>query len=159
MKRSANALLAILMLCSMTVASYATEVEPDSMINLADELTLISTDEGIQPQAWSGPAPQVTKIERYKIGWLTDNPTHLGIILKVTGYGHDKAYFEGVEIDSEEIGYFINYGNTADGFYYLYDCGEITSIGTYHFTVTFTSIATPYSKLTYHDTITISPKP
>ena len=158
MKRLANAFLAILMLFSMTAASYATEVEPDSMINLTDELILTLDDEGIQPQAWGGPAPQVTKIEPYKIGWLTDKPTHLGIILKVTGYGHDTAYFNGVEIDSEEIGYFINYGNTADGFYYLYDCGEITAVGTYRFTVTFTSIATPYSKLTYNDVITISSK-
>ena len=159
MKRFASAFLSILMLFSMTVASYATEVEPDSMINLAEELTIISGDEGIQPQAWGGPAPQVTKIERYKIGWLTDNPTHLGIIFKVPGYGHERAYFNGVEIDSENIGYFINYGNTADGFYYLYDCGEITSVGTYQFNVTFTSSATPYSKLSYHDTITISPNP
>lgn len=159
MKRFANAFLAIMMLLSMTAVSYATEVDPDSMINLADEITLIPANDGIQLQAWGGPAPQVTKIEHYKMGWLTDNPTHLGIILKVTGYGHDRAYFNGVEIDSEEIGYFINYGNTADGFYYLYDCGEITSIGTYQFTVTFTSIATPYSKLTYNDTITISLDP
>lgn len=159
MKRFANALLAIMMLLSMTAVSYATEVDPDSIINLTDELVLTPSNDGIQPQAWGGPAPQVTKIERYSIGWLTDNPTHLGIILKVTGYGHDRAYFNGVEIDSEEVGYFINYGNTADGFYYLYDCGEITSVGTYQFTVTFTSIATPYSKLTYNDTITINPKP
>lgn len=115
------------------------------------------TTSGASTFAWGGTPAQVTKIELYNYGWLKENG-NFGVTLKVTGYGNDigSVFFNGNPISSKRIDYFINYGNAADGFYYLYDCGPITSIGTYDFTTTFTSTAPPYSKMSFSERFTFS---
>lgn len=102
------------------------------------------------PCGTGGPAPLVTNIELAGAGKLKSTG-NFGILLKVTGYGHDRAYFDGVEVDSEEVDYFINYGTTADGFYYLYDVGFMpaTGSGNHTFTVTFRSVRDSNKTMTF----------
>lgn len=116
------------------------------------------TNNGISTYAWGGIAPQVTKIEPSTTysGFDTDGNYHIG--LKVTGYGNDRnsVTFDGKSVSSTYKGYFINYGNSADGFYYSYNCGKITSPGTYVFKGTYTSTNSPYSTLGFSYSVTFT---
>ena len=157
MKKFSALLLAVLMSLSLLSVS-ASAAESGMKIdigNLSAEAAL--ADDTVQPLMWSGPAPQVTKIEAVDCDWMPDNSGRIYIKLKVTGIGHDKATFNGQPIDDGEVvDYFINYGNAVDGFYYRYIMGPITEVCVYRFSVTFTSVNAPYSKLTYSTDITIS---
>lgn len=76
-------------------------------------------------RGWGGPAPYVTKVEMYNKDVNLPNGNY-GIILKVTGYGNDrgKAMLNKEAVVGEMTGYFIDYGISADGFYYTYDLGK-----------------------------------
>jgi len=92
----------------------------------------------------TGPAPQITKIEYAGRTFVNGNVI---VKLKVTGYGNDRgaAYFNGQSVSSTRGDYFINYGTTADGWYYTYDCGPTPETGSYLFETTFKSTNAPYS--------------
>lgn len=104
----------------------------------------------ISPQ-WNpgdGPAPQVSQIQLANYGILESNG-HFCVILKVNGYGSDITYFNGQRVYWFQQDPFIEYGIGADGFYYWYDCGEVTQAGTYSFSSTFTSTNFPYTQRSY----------
>lgn len=124
----------------------------DDLEGLTLEIT--GSEDGISPLWWpgDGPAPQVTKIELERIGWLENG--NFGVILKVYGYGSDVTTFNGKDISWIEREPFIISGTGADGFYYLYDCGPITAEGSYPFISTFTSTNYPHRKVTFRDTFT-----
>lgn len=158
MKKLLSFMLAI---CLIVCGCVASASDANSAITVSnDDIVTVPTQNtkpGISTFAWGGTAAQITKIELYDYGWMNDSGNFC-VLLKVTGYGHDKATFNGKAINSDIVDYFINFGNTADGFIYLYDCGPVTEPGTYPFEVTFTSTNSPYSKLTYRDAFTFSPK-
>lgn len=139
-------------LCVSASASALQVVAPDRQLTLPP-----AGAHEIQPFGWNGTAPQVTRIELYNFGFMENG--NFGVILKVTGYGNDmrRAFFNGNPLSSKQVGYFINYGNTADGFYWLYDCGPITEAGSYPFTTTYKSTNAPYGTLTYTDEFVFSP--
>lgn len=149
-KRLFGLILALCMICgSLTNASAANvNFVENSGTSAQPTLTPTSTP-AIQPFAWNGTAAQVTRIELDGRGWLPNG--NWGVRLKVTGYGSDmrRSFFNGNPVSSKNDGYFINYGNCADGFYYLYDCGPITAAGTYTFKTTFRSTNSPYSERTF----------
>jgi len=155
MKKFSALLLAVLMSFSLLSAT-ASAMEPEMKVELSGSTETVSSENMAQPYMWSGPAPQVTKIEAVECDWMPDNSGCIYIKLKVTGIGHDKATFNGQPVDGEVVDYFINYGNAVDGFYYRYIMGPITETGVYNFSVTFTSVNAPYSKCSYSTNITIS---
>lgn len=164
--------LALTMLMGMGTMAFAAEKEsgiPElaktneegMTVNVADDLESLTVEiagneDGISPLVWpgDGPAPQVTKIELENFGWLENG--NFGVILKVYGYGRDVTTFNGKTISWIEQEPFIISGTGADGFYYLYDCGAITSEGSYPFQSIFTSTNFPYSKVTFNDVFTFS---
>lgn len=103
----------------------------------------------------TGGAPQITKIEYVNDYKVNGN---LVIKLKVTGYGDDrrKAFFDGQAVSSTRGEYFINYGTTADGWYYTYDCGPVPEPGNYVFETTFKSINAPYTQLYFRKIISVN---
>jgi len=125
-------------------------VDMDKMVTLPDCEDIPS------PQAYNGTGAAITKIELYDIGWMNENPDHFAVVLKVTGYGNCKAFFNGNPVVSSDIiGHFINYGYTADGFFWLYDCGPVPGPGTYRFNTTFKSTNYP-TTLSYAEDFTFS---
>ena len=165
--------LTLTMLMGMGTVAFAAEKEgsvpelaktnQDGMtVNIADNQEGLTSEivgnneEGISPLWWpgDGPAPQVTKIELENYGWLENG--NFGVILKVYGYGSDVTTFNGKSISWIEQEPFIISGTGADGFYYLYDCGAITSPGSYPFRSTFTSTNFPNKKVTFNDVFTFS---
>lgn len=163
MKRFVCAFFVFLMLFSMTSVSIAAE-DMSADQNQTAELEMqfvagVATSVGLaQPCGWGGVAPQVTKIEPYALKPLGDGTNRFYFILKVTGYGHGRAFFDGNPVDESKYDYFINYGTTADGWYHRYLIGPITAEGTYNFTVTIKSIAPPYSEMTYSCPLTFIEK-
>lgn len=138
--------------CMILSCCISPAMAADSDLSCSEDMVMVppelSNTPGVSTCGFGGPAPLVTKIEFVREVNL-DNGNY-GIILKVTGYGHDRAYVDGVEIKSEEIDYFINYGTTADGFYYRYDFGFYPAPGSVHtFTVTFRSVRDSNKTLTY----------
>ena len=129
-------------------------------VNKVENLIVGTTEKkfGITPLWWpgDGPAPQVTKIECERYGWLKNG--HWGVVLKVYGYGWDRTTFDGNKISWIREEPFIISGTGADGFYYLYDCGTITSAGNYPFISTFTSTNFPYKKATLNYMFTFNVK-
>jgi len=161
MKKSCISLtLSVLMVFSMfCTTAFAVDDTTSITVDQNDALALpeCHISSGASTCGWGGTPAQVTKIELYDCGWLEESG-NFGIILKVTGYGKDNrnAFFNGTSVSSKRIGSFINYGNTADGFYYLYDCGPITAAGIYTFKTTFTSTSSPNSKLSFTESFTFS---
>lgn len=100
-----------------------------------------------------GPAPQVTQIELEDYGFLESNG-HFCVILKVYGYGSDVTYFNGQQVNWFQQTPFVVYGTGADGFYYWYDCGNISQGNSYPFTSTFTSTNVPRTQRTFTTTFT-----
>lgn len=135
--------------------------EEGMTVSVADDLEgltveIAGNEDGVSPLWWpgDGPAPQVTKIELENFGWLENG--NFGVILKVYGYGSDVTTFNGKTVSWIEQEPFIISGTGADGFYYLYDCGAVTSAGSYPFQSIFTSTNFPYSKVTFNDVFTFS---
>lgn len=163
MKRFVSAFFVFLMLFSMTsVAVAAEDTSADQNLTVELKMQIVSdaatSGELVQPCGWGGVAPQVTKIEPYALGPWDDGPNRFYFTLKVTGYGHGRAFFDGNPVDESKYDYFINYGTTADGWYHRYLIGPITEEGTYDFTVTIKSIAPPYSEMTYSCQLTFTKK-
>lgn len=162
--------LALTMLMGMGTMAFAAENEsgiPElaktneegMAVSATDDLEgltfeIAGNEDGISPLWWpgDGPAPQVTKIQLERYGWLENG--NFGVILKVYGYGSDVTTFNGKTIKWIEREPFIISGTGADGFYYLYDCGPITAEGSYPFISTFTSTNSPHKKVTYNDVFT-----
>lgn len=137
--------------------------EKEVTINATDKVENVMVEKTgekleITPLWWpgDGPAPQVTKIECERYGWLKNG--HWGVVLKVYGYGWDRTTFDGKKISWIREEPFIISGTCADGFYYLYDCGTITSAGNYPFNSTFTSTNFPYKKVTLNYMFTFNAK-
>lgn len=166
MKKSLTSLvLAVLMVMSLCIPAAANDKNADSSsLHNRFEHFIQETEstpaffpkqDSSSPCAWGGPAPQITKIELDSYGALKETG-NFGLILKVTGYGGDRgqAFFNGKPVEGEDVGYFINYGNSADGFYYLYDCGPMPASGTYKFTTKYRSVNAPYSTLSFSHNFT-----
>lgn len=156
MKKVLSLFMSILIFSCCITTALATSTS--TQYNVLPDDSLVVPDGGSQIMPLgipgTGVAPQITKIELYDYGWLENG--NFGVMLKVTGYGNDRnaAFFNGQSISSERKDYFINYGTTADGWYYLYDCGPITACGTYLFETTFTSTNSPYTKVPFQTTFT-----
>lgn len=153
--------LALTMLMGMGTTAFATEMESTipklAKTNEEGMKVDISENEGGISTLWwpgDGPAPQVTKIELEDYGWLENG--NFGVILKVYGYGSDVTTFNGIRISWIEQEPFIISGTGADGFYYLYDCGAVTSTGSYPFKSVFTSTNSPHKQVTFNDVFTFS---
>ena len=154
MKKFVCAFFVFLMLFSMTSMAIAAEdMSADQSLTPELEMQLVdgaaTSVELVQPRGWGGVAPQVTKIELYDYGVWNDGSGRFFITLKVTGYGHGKAFFDGKPVDEDKYMHFINYGTTADGWYHRYLIGPVYEPGVYDFSVTIKSIATPYSELPF----------
>ncbi|MDR2022679.1 MAG: hypothetical protein LBQ71_05385 [Hungatella sp.] len=94
---------------------------------------------------WSGEKPpQVTSITYEDAGWLSNG--HFGVIIKVMGYGSDITKWDNKRIYNFKQDPIVLYGTGCDGFYYWFDCGTITSAGTYRFESNFTSNEAPYKQ-------------
>lgn len=145
--------LALTMLMGMGTVAFAAESESEvPELTKVDGMTVAieeDNDDGISPLWWSGdgPAPQVTKIELYDHG-LLDNGNYC-VIIKVYGYGSDTTTFNGRSISWFKKQPFIISGNGADGFYYWYDCGKITTPGNYTFATKFRSTNFPYGEKSF----------
>lgn len=141
MKKIVSIFLTLLMLFSMTSAAIAAE-NTSADQNQTAELKMQLADgaktsvELVQPRGWGGVAPQVTKIELYDYGRWNDGSGRFFVTLKVTGYGHGTAFFDGKPVDEDRYTYFINYGTTADGWYHRYLIGPVYEPGVYDFSVT-----------------------
>lgn len=138
--------------CMILSCCISPAMAADSDLSCSEDMVMVppelSNTPGVSTCGFGGPAPLVTNIELYDRGYLSNGNYY--ITLKVTGYGRDWAYVDGVEIKSEEIDYFINYGTTADGFYYRYDFGFAPALGSVHtFTVTFRSVRDSSKTMTY----------
>lgn len=116
-------------------------VKPDS--------TLPTKNNRISTFALPGmrPAAQISQISIEDADWLPNG--HWGVVLKVYGYGRDITTFNGVAIPYIASQGFVEYGTGGDGFYYLYDCGEIIQAGTYEFVSRHISTNFPYKELTF----------
>ena len=154
MKRFVSICCAFLMLFSMTFKASAIESSNELLDSSVVEPVVVPGDDLIQPHGWGGVAPQVTKIEPYDLGVWGDGSGRIYLTLKVTGYGHGTAFFDGEPVAESKYDYFINYGTTADGFYHRYLLGPLTA-GDHIFTVTIKSIAPPYSSLPFTFSFTI----
>lgn len=164
--------LALTMLMGMGTMAFAAEKEsgiPELAktneegvtVNVADnqeDLTFetAENEEGISP-LWlpgDGAAPQVTQIELVDYGWLENG--NFGVIIQVYGYGSDYTTFAGRTISWIEKEPFVTSGTSVDGFYYLFDCGEITSPGKYIFKTVFTSTNPPHRQVIFNEEFTFS---
>lgn len=156
-KRILSLTFIILLLFSGGSIIFAGEANHDFSTLTLDRIELLSGETDLVKKQkiipfgnpGDGPAPQVTKIELEDFGWLGNG--NFGVILKVFGYGLDETYFDGNRIYPTQQIPFIIYGTSADGFYYVYDCGPITETGMYQFKTTFTSINWPNSKVYYSE--------
>lgn len=101
-----------------------------------------------------GPAAQISKIELVYAGELIND--HLGVLLKVYGIGRDITTFNGITVPCIYSESFVEYGTGVDGFYYLYDCGEITQSGTYEFVSRHISTNFPYRELTFRHSFVLN---
>lgn len=139
---------------SPTADNHTINVSPDKQLSYSVDSAPL-----VQPMAWTGEtAPIITRIELADYGWLADKPDHFGILLKVTGYGNSTATYNNKKVDFTVTGYFINYGNTADGFYHLYDCGTIPNEGgTYDFDALYRSSSNFTKTLSFSTSFTFKP--
>ena len=156
MKRFFSLFLVLCMSCCCSATAMAAPASISLTGTLSSVVVLPNEDDQITPYGWpgTGAAPQITNIEHDDSYWNEEG--NWEVRLKVTGYGSDrnKAFFNGEPISSEVGRYFINYGTTADGWYYTYDCGPITEPGDYLFETTFRSTNYPYSELTFQAVFT-----
>lgn len=148
-KKVTTLFMAVFMILSCCISPA---MAADGDLNYSEDMVQVPSElpgaSDVSTCGFGGPAPLVTNIELYGEGRLSNGNYY--ITLKVTGYGYDRAYVDGVEIKSEEIGYFINYGTTADGFYYRYDFGFYPAPGSVHtFTVTFRSVQNTSKTMTF----------
>lgn len=157
MKKLLSLFLSLCIFSCCSITALAADTSETITVKPTDVLTIPTSHvlQPIMPRGNGGDAPPITKIELDSYGWLKDSG-NFGIILKVTGYGNDngRAYFNNQKITSERLDYFINSGFTADGWYWLYDCGPITEPGTYPFKTTFRSTNPPYNNLTFSTSFT-----
>lgn len=153
MKKYMRHLFSLLMaLCMISACCISPAMAADDDTSCSEDMVLVPAGQFGTPDAstygFGGPAPYVTNIELIYQGPIPGG--NYGIRLKVTGYGRDWAYLDGVAIKSEEIDYFINYGTTADGFIYQYDFGFYPEPGSVHkFTVTFRSVRDSNKTMTF----------
>lgn len=153
-KKVLGLFLAVMMLMGFNIISYAANdsgkielSKLDKIGNLTDMAKDIENKKGIvTPMLWTGEKlPQVTSIDLYDYGTLENG--NFAVIIEVMGYGREDTYFNGNKISYIQNSPIVLYGTGADGFLYLYDCGEITNSGNYLFKTTFTSQEYPYSKV------------
>ncbi len=147
-KKISISIVSLFMLFIMTSSSFASQVTQDHI----DTQKLSKTNAHIN--LWPGDKiPQVTSVELYQLGYLQNG--NVGIMLKVMGYGRDNTTIDGRRIFAIEQYPIVLSGNGADGFYYVYDLGDLKP-GSYRFVSTFTSNEYPYTQRYYYDTLTVT---
>lgn len=155
MKKMLNLVLTLVMLLSVAIPASAATPSLEITVDTQEQVSSDS-NQSIQPLSWGGAAAQVTKIELYDY-YIDDVTNHFFVVLAVTGYGHDKSYFNGKAVTSTLVRSFtLDGGPGADGFIWSYDCGEITEPGDYTFTSVYTSTNSPYTQKSFSCTFTFS---
>ena len=163
MKKYFSAVLAICLIICCAIPAFAADV-PEFEVPETLALPANDGDASASPNGWGGTPPQVTAIESVddqdntsQFGPFQNGDGSITLRLKVTGQGKDinRAYLDQKKITSKADGYFKYYGTTADGFYYRYNFG-VLGAGSHTFQTTFRSTASPYSKMRYVCSFTLT---
>ncbi|KAF5064432.1 hypothetical protein DSECCO2_284290 [anaerobic digester metagenome] len=164
MKKFITMITTVFMLMALATTAFATET-PDLRSAFKENTKGVNLDitgikNPIEPQFWpgSGPAPQVTSVVIEQVGFLEveGHENNVGVLVRVMGYGRDYAKYDNSPVNYFKRNAIILSGTGADGWYYLYDCGEPTH-GSHSFDIKLISTNTPYTEKSARVSFDITP--